>query len=69
MLIIYGSMIAGSSMAVLGVIYLIFEDFVLSDFGRTKGPSLSQPAKGIGRMLAGVQVGSIKCSRVKAAAD
>jgi phosphatidylinositol glycan class N len=41
-------------MVVIGVLYLIFEDFVLADFSQ---PTAAQPRKHVARTLVGIQIG------------
>ena len=42
-------------MVIVGVLYLVLEDFVLSDFGWSKTPS--SPRNHVARTLVGTQVG------------
>ncbi|KAL2200640.1 Phosphatidylinositolglycan class N-domain-containing protein [Corynascus similis CBS 632.67] len=48
--------IGGALMVIVGVLYLILEDFVLSDFGWSDKPSASSK-KHVSRTLVGIQVG------------
>ncbi|KAK0388698.1 hypothetical protein NLU13_4941 [Sarocladium strictum] len=52
-------MIAGFSMAALGILYLLFEDFVLSDFSIVRSESRQPKRLGPERLLVGTQIGLI----------
>jgi GPI ethanolamine phosphate transferase 1 len=49
-------------MALIGILYLVFEDFVLSDFSATPTPRSKH--HGISRILTGVQVGWVLLAMV-----
>jgi GPI ethanolamine phosphate transferase 1 len=49
------SVVAGIAMAVIGVLYLAYEDFVLSDFSANSTISAGQKHADLGRLLTGVQ--------------
>lgn len=50
-------LVGGGLMVVVGLLYLLFEDFVLADFSSTKKPSM--PPSSLNRTLVGIQVGLI----------
>ncbi|KAK0636892.1 GPI ethanolamine phosphate transferase 1 [Bombardia bombarda] len=54
-------MVGGALMVVIGLLYLIFEDFVLADFSwpEKSSSSSSLPRNHLGRSLVGVQIGLI----------
>lgn len=46
-------------MVIIGLLYLLFEDFVLADFSRPKRKSVEErKASAAGRVLIGIQVSS-----------
>ena len=49
-------------MVFVGVLYLMFEDFVLSDFSWARKRPIDQAAPVVGRFLAGIQIGLILLS-------
>jgi hypothetical protein len=49
-------MASGFSMAALGIMYLLFEDFVLSDFSVVRSESRQPKRLGPERLLVGTQV-------------
>jgi len=49
------SLFGGATMVVVGISYLLFEDFVLGDFGQTKKAPLSR--NHVSRTLVGIQIG------------
>lgn len=49
-------------MVVVGVLYLVLEDFVLSDFGLSEKPS--SPRNHVSRTLVGIQIGLTLLSMV-----
>jgi len=50
-------MLGGIPMVLIGVLYLLFEDFVLSDFGTQKPTSSSKGSGNLtSRILTGIQV-------------
>jgi phosphatidylinositol glycan class N len=48
-------MVGGALMVLVGIVYLILEDFVLSDFGWSEKPS--SPRNHVSRTLVGIQIG------------
>jgi GPI ethanolamine phosphate transferase 1 len=55
-------MVGGALMVVVGILYLVLEDFVLSDFAWSKKPS--SPRNHVSRTLVGIQVGLTVLSMV-----
>lgn len=49
-------MIGGFLMAIIGMLYLVFEDFVLSDFTTPKQLLPQKSGSAFGRVLVGTQV-------------
>ncbi|KAH6856475.1 Phosphatidylinositolglycan class N-domain-containing protein [Chaetomium sp. MPI-CAGE-AT-0009] len=48
-------MVGGALMVIVGIVYLILEDFILSDFGWSEKPS--SPRNHVSRTLVGIQIG------------
>lgn len=59
-LIVDSSMVGGALMVIVGILYLVLEDFVLSDFGWSEKPRSSR--NHVSRTLVGIQVGLILLS-------
>jgi phosphatidylinositol glycan class N len=55
-------MVGGALMVVVGILYLVLEDFVLSDFAWAKNPS--SPRNHLSRTLVGIQIGLTVLSMV-----
>jgi phosphatidylinositol glycan class N len=55
-------MVGGALMVVVGILYLVLEDFVLSDFAWAKKPS--SPRNHLSRTLVGIQIGLTVLSMV-----
>lgn len=49
------SMTGGITMAVIGVLYVAFEDYVLSDFSTRRSLASGQKQLAVGRLLIGTQ--------------
>jgi phosphatidylinositol glycan class N len=56
-LLIFLSVIGGVAVAFVGMVYLVFEAFILADF--TRSPKSSSPANHITRTVTGAQIGLI----------
>jgi len=54
-------MIGGALMVVVGILYLIFEDFILAEFSSSKKSSNMEP-KDISRVIVGIQIGLVLLS-------
>jgi hypothetical protein len=52
----FPSVIGGVIMVILGVFYLAFEDFVHADFSWVAKKPRQEAARGVGRILTGIQV-------------
>lgn len=50
-------MVGGLAMTVIGMLYLIFEDFVLADFNTNSSRLSTKQTHPFGRAMTGVQVG------------
>lgn len=58
------SLLGGAFMAIIGITYLVFEDWVLSDFSSSKTATASHVSRPINRALVGAQVGLVILSMV-----